>query len=611
MSYLVLARKYRPQTFTDVVEQEHVTRTLSNAISSGRVAHAILFSGPRGTGKTTIARILAKSMNCEHGPTPTPCNKCRSCTEITSGSAADVFEIDGASNNGVDHIRDLRENIRYMPAHSRYKIYIIDEVHMLSTAAFNALLKTLEEPPAHILFFFATTEPHKIPITILSRCQRHDLRRIDLDDICNHMESLCKREGISITKESLGIIARESGGSMRDALSLLDQVMSGSPEGISHEQVLDLLGVVDRKILFELSAAVMRQDLPEILGIIEDIYDQGHNIKELYGSLAEHFRNLLVVRMGKKVDKIVDVPAHEIALMTEQVKNVSELFLSQILDALCKEESAIRYSTQPRLAMEMAFIRVFQIRPALPIEILIEKLDKLSKGVYDGPADFGRPEPAVATAVRESVSYRVASPKPQETKPRESEKSIRPSPVQESPAPAESSFPKAQDAGAENRMQSSPVPASPVRPEKTEMPPPGDAADESGIKAVYQAGDSLEKTWGKLREILAAKSPSLRSCLGKCSIKGMTQDSLELETEGNGFHQKQIEKNLDAIRSVCEQFFGRKMNVSVSAGAVQTTANKQEEISRAQRVRQEAVNHPLVAAALEIFDGRLVEVKIL
>jgi len=413
MSYLVLARKYRPQTFTDVVEQEHVTRTLSNAISSGRVAHAILFSGPRGTGKTTIARILAKAMNCEHGPTPTPCNQCRSCTEITSGSAADVFEIDGASNNGVDHIRDLRENIRYMPAHSRYKIYIIDEVHMLSTAAFNALLKTLEEPPAHILFFFATTEPHKIPITILSRCQRHDLRRIDLDDICNHMESLCKREGISITKESLGIIARESGGSMRDALSLLDQVMSGSPEGISHEQVLDLLGVVDRKILFELSAAVLRSDLPEILSIIEDIYDQGHNIKELYGSLAEHFRNLLVVRMGKKVDKIVDVPAHEISLMTEQVKNVSELFLSQILDALCKEESAIRYSTQPRLAMEMAFIRVFQIRPALPIEILIEKLDKLSKGVYDGPADFGRPEPAVATAVRESVSYRVASPKPQ------------------------------------------------------------------------------------------------------------------------------------------------------------------------------------------------------
>ncbi|MEZ4524991.1 MAG: DNA polymerase III subunit gamma/tau [Desulfobacterales bacterium] len=600
MSYLVLARKYRPQTFADVVEQEHVTRTLSNAISAGRVAHAILFSGPRGTGKTTIARILAKAMNCEHGPTPAPCNQCRSCTEITSGSAADVFEIDGASNNGVDHIRDLRENIRYMPAHSRYKIYIIDEVHMLSTAAFNALLKTLEEPPAHILFFFATTEPHKIPITILSRCQRHDLRRIDLDDICNHMDALCKKEGISITRESLGIIARESGGSMRDALSLLDQVMSGSPEGISHEQVLDLLGVVDRKILFEMSAAVLRSDLPEILGIIEDIYDQGHNIKELYASLAEHFRNLLVVRMGRKVDKLVDVPSHEIALMSEQVKDVSEVFLSQILDALCKEESAIRYSTQPRLAMEMAFIRVFQIRPALPIETLIEKLDKLSKGVYDGPADFPRPEPAVA-AVRESVSYRVAFPKPQETKPRDAEKRTGPSPVPESPVP------KVQETEP-RKAETSAVPEVPA-PAETQAEEKSDA-EESAVKAVYQADEPLEKTWEKLRGILAARSPSLCSCLGKCSLKDLAQDTVELETEGNGFQQKQIEKNLDAIRDACEQFFGRKMNVSVSAGVAQTN-NKQEEVSRVQRVRQEAVNHPLIAAALEIFDGRLVDVKIL
>ncbi|MGD8717099.1 MAG: DNA polymerase III subunit gamma/tau, partial [Desulfobacterales bacterium] len=253
MSYLVLARKYRPQTFDQVVEQTHITQTLSNAISSGRVAHAILFSGPRGTGKTTVARILAKALNCKEAPTPVPCNDCRSCVEITTGHAVDVFEIDGASNNSVDQIRDLRDNIKYMPAHSPYKIYIIDEVHMLSMAAFNALLKTLEEPPPHVMFMFATTEPHKIPITILSRCQRHDFRRISLNSIEKQMASICQQESYAIAEESLGLIAQEASGSMRDALSLLDQVLSCSQGAIDHQQVTDILGVVDRKIIFSLS----------------------------------------------------------------------------------------------------------------------------------------------------------------------------------------------------------------------------------------------------------------------------------------------------------------------------------------------------------------------
>ncbi|MBF0469458.1 MAG: DNA polymerase III subunit gamma/tau, partial [Desulfamplus sp.] len=266
MSYKVLALKYRPQNFQNVIGQEHVTTTLSNAISSNRVAHAILFTGPRGTGKTTIARILAKAMNCEQGPTPTPCNICRSCKSITSGNASDVFEIDGASNNSVDQIRELRANVTYMPTSSKFKIYIIDEVHMLSIAAFNALLKTLEEPPEHVIFIFATTESHKIPITILSRCQRHDLGRLKLDQISDHLQELCKKENFIVSRESTDLVASEADGSMRDSLSLLDRILSSSPsKEISHDSILNNLGIIDKKVIFDISSCILKHDVPEVL----------------------------------------------------------------------------------------------------------------------------------------------------------------------------------------------------------------------------------------------------------------------------------------------------------------------------------------------------------
>ena len=366
MSYLVLARKYRPQTFADVVEQDHVTQTLSHAISSGRVAHAILFTGPRGTGKTTIARILAKAMNCQQGPTVSPCNVCRSCMEITSGQAVDVLEIDGASNNSVDQVRDLRDNVRYMPSHSRYKIYIIDEVHMLTAAAFNALLKTLEEPPAHVLFMFATTEPQKIPLTILSRCQRHDLRRIDTRSILEHLQALCMKEAVDIAPESLLIIAQEAGGSMRDALSLLDQVLSFSEGKITHDIVISLLGVIDREFLFDFSQAVLNGDIPEILNLLETGYENGLDLKRLYSSLVEHFRNLLVVKICENAQKLVDVPLHEIDRMQQNVKSVSASSLNHIFDMLFSEEATIRHSSLPRLALEVVFLELFRPGPLCP-----------------------------------------------------------------------------------------------------------------------------------------------------------------------------------------------------------------------------------------------------
>jgi len=381
MSYLVLARKYRPQTFDQVIGQEHITRTLSNAIASSRVSHAILFSGPRGTGKTTVARILAKALNCITGPVPVPCNVCRSCDEITSGKAVDVFEIDGASNNSVEQVRELRENVKYMPAHSTYKIYIIDEVHMLSIPAFNALLKTLEEPPAHIQFLFATTEPHKIPITILSRCQRYDFRRIGLDSISSHMEFLCRQEGFEVDAESLSLIAREAGGSMRDALSLLDQLMTCTRGLVSHEQVLDILGVIDRKIIFDLAGSILNGDIIAVLDLLDDVYDRGIDIKKLYADLLEHFRNLLIAAMGDKIDKLVDLPAGEIEHLINQAKSSSAATLNQIFDMLFKADALIRVSSQPKLALEMTLIRLLQSKPTLPIDVLIDKLDALRQEV--------------------------------------------------------------------------------------------------------------------------------------------------------------------------------------------------------------------------------------
>src|SRR5215813_14949677 len=257
MSYLVLARKWRPQTFAEVVGQEHVTRTLRNALSSGRVAHAFLFTGPRGVGKTTTARLLAKALNCEHGPTPDPCNVCSNCLEITAGSAIDVLEIDGASHTGVDHIRDLTEGVQYRPAKSRFRIIIIDEVHMLSNAAFNALLKTLEEPPPHVKFIFATTEAHKVLPTILSRCQRYDFKRIPLRELIERLREILQHEGLAVDDVGLALLAREADGSLRDAQSLLDQVIAWSGSQVTEQAVREALGVADRQALFRVVDAVL------------------------------------------------------------------------------------------------------------------------------------------------------------------------------------------------------------------------------------------------------------------------------------------------------------------------------------------------------------------
>src|SRR3990167_1026148 len=281
MSYIVLARKWRPTVFEKVVGQEHVTTTLRNAIIEKRIAHAYLFSGPRGVGKTTVARIFAKALNCSHGPTPSPCNECQSCKEITTNISVDVIEIDGASNTSVDNVREIRENIKYLPSRGRYRIYIIDEVHMLSNPAFNALLKTLEEPPSHAIFIFATTESHKIPDTVLSRCQRFDFKRISLKEIQDHIKFVAKTEGVNIADKAIYLIAREVDGSLRDAHSLLDQVIAFAGSDIKESDVVDALGLLDRTLLFQLSEAIIDKNGKGCLKLVEKVYNFGYDLKRL------------------------------------------------------------------------------------------------------------------------------------------------------------------------------------------------------------------------------------------------------------------------------------------------------------------------------------------
>ena len=557
MSYLVLARRYRPQTFDRVIEQGHVTRTLGNSISSNRVAHAVLFSGPRGTGKTTVARILAKAMNCKSGPQAIPCNECRSCREITSGHAVDVFEIDGASNNSVDQVRELRDHIKYMPAHSPYKIYIIDEVHMLSMPAFNALLKTLEEPPPHVMFIFATTEPQKIPITILSRCQRHDFRRISLKSIIAHMKTICQKEHFEIPDQSLVLIARQATGSMRDALSLLDQVLSCSEGEASHEQVLDILGVMDRKYIFDLCATILAGDVGAILNILDDCYNRGHDLKKLYEDVLEHFRNLLVVKMGTNIEKLVDLPASEIDQMTAQTNAVSAGVLNQILDDLFREEASIRLASDTKLALEMAFIRLDQIKPALPIEELIDKLDLLRQEIHNQPDDH---LPARTPGQQPALS-------------------------------------------ASGRKTDDQQPDAPSDHQQTAAEAPSAAADSAS---------DLTVIWRKLYDIICKENPPLGASLAKCRLKRVSADTVEIEVLDNGFTLKMLEreKNKAFLNRVCTAYWGAEITVLLRTAAKPDVEGPPKKKQNEQLLKQKALSHPLVADAIEIFDGKLVDVKL-
>ena len=384
MEYLVLARKFRPQTFEDVAGQEHVVKTLRNSIGQGRVAHAFLFSGPRGVGKTSVARILAKSLNCEKGPTATPCNVCSNCLEITNGSSLDVREIDGASNRGIDEIRELRENVKFAPAAARYKIYIIDEVHMLTREAFNALLKTLEEPPSHVIFIFATTENHKVPATILSRCQCYDFRRISLSEIADNLGKVAQAEKIKISPTALSWVAEAGDGSMRDAQSIFDQVISYAGMNIIDTDVEEILGLVDRKYLFSLSEAVLQRNAGGCLTILEEAYLAGIDMKHFYQMMLRHFRNMLLVKIVADGGSAFDITPEQIEKLKIQVQNATRETIQHYVEILIAEEESFRRSQEARLKLETIIVKMAYLEPIIPIGEIISTIENIEQKLNRG-----------------------------------------------------------------------------------------------------------------------------------------------------------------------------------------------------------------------------------
>jgi DNA polymerase-3 subunit gamma/tau len=384
MAYQVLARKWRPQTFEEVVGQEPITRTLQNALAAGRVAHAFLFSGPRGVGKTSVARILAKALNCEAGPTPHPDNTCQMCREITNGSSLDVLEIDGASNRGIDEVRDLREKIKYLPAQGKYKVYIIDEVHMLTKEAFNALLKTLEEPPAHAVFVLATTEPHKVPVTIMSRCQRYDFRRIPTGVIQAHLAKLAEQEGWHIDPEGLALVARAAEGGLRDAQGFLDQVVTFGGDGVNATEIARILGVTDRGALLGALTAIIGRNGPDLLNLIEALYTQGQDLGRFYQDLILYARHLLLAGLHPEARHLAAVADTEWDDLTRLARQVPTVHLHNLLSVLLQGEEELKRSPQPRLALEVLLLRLIHLEPILPLAEWLGRLEALERRLEGG-----------------------------------------------------------------------------------------------------------------------------------------------------------------------------------------------------------------------------------
>lgn len=399
MSYTALYRKFRPDNFDDVKGQDHIVTTLTNQIKANRIGHAYLFCGTRGTGKTTVAKILAKAVNCEHPVNGSPCNECAMCKAIQAGTAMNVIEIDAASNNGVDNIREIREEVAYRPTEGKYKVYIIDEVHMLSTGAFNALLKTLEEPPSYVIFILATTEAHKIPITILSRCQRYDFHRISIDTIAARLSELLAAEGVEAEEKAVRYVAKKGDGSMRDALSLLDQCISFYlGQVLTYDKVLDVLGAVDTEVFSKLLRKVLSGDVTGSIHVLEDLITGGRELGQFVSDFTWYMRNLLLLQSSDEMEEVLDMSADNLAALKEEAQMVEPEVLMRYIRIFSDLSNQIRYAAQKRIMLEIAIIKLCRPQMETDYSSLVDRMDDLEKKLASGVVPVAQAGAAPAPA---------------------------------------------------------------------------------------------------------------------------------------------------------------------------------------------------------------------
>lgn len=594
MAYTVLARKYRPQSFQDLVGQEHVARTLANAIESDRVAHAFLFTGVRGVGKTTTARLLAKALNCEQGPTPTPCNDCGPCRDITAGIDVDVQEIDGASNNSVDDVRRLQESLPYRPQRDRYKIVIVDEVHMLSAGAFNAFLKTLEEPPDHVKFIFATTESHKVPITIRSRCQQYDFRLIPHRLIAERIREILETESLSADDEAISVVASEAAGSMRDALTLLDQLVAISDARITADTVAASLGIAAREALYDVASAVLEGDGARVVMAIDGLADQSVDMQHFARQLLQLFRDLVVLKLDAG-DPASWVPEEREAAR-RLIEDVDILELQRVFRAASIVMDEMAQSPNPKLMLEMGLVRVATRPPLQSVAELIARLDALQ----------GNPGPSGGSPGGSRA--RMAKPKP-------ASPPVRPK-AQATPAPPPKLEPEPATPAA---SEPEPKPQNPNQPIMPATKHAGGFQTSTGeVLTPIRRAALLE--WEELVGTLEQQQPALAAVLEHGIPKTVGPDRIVLSFKDGSFYGRQAQspESIAAIVRVAEQQLGGRPEIEIRFDAQGESANKTVAAVAAQRreaelesKRREALNHPRVRDAVDVFPESAGKLKVL